>query len=723
MPTVNKEGSNILLEHNLELRDPNGTLKRRDGTGSGEEIFPNRNKARLVKVTLDAEAAEILDKLGLKQPKTLILLAGGGDELDKQLIPSITQLFSRGIARAAIDAQALIIDGGTKSGVMEIMGQGVADRGYKTPLLGVVPAAKVTYPSQPVSDDNKGKAPLDPNHSHFVLVDCDDWGCEVSTRFLLANELNRRGTPVVTIVVNGGTVTQDEVVQSVRHGYPLVVIEGSGRLADTIAEAWKNRSNPPADPLMAEIVADGKISLYPLNGLVKGAERLIIRELGSDQVLQEAWEHFADYDLNAILQQRRFEKVQRSILIIGVFATAVALSKEVFGPNEHSGAAIATGSFWWFIKYLLMASPIVLTILMTAANRFKQGNKWLLLRAGAESIKREIYRYRARAGDYNPLKSQAQANATPGTPVMPAPTPEQVLSQRVEDITRRVMRTEVNTSALKPYDKKKGFPPYMFAAGGGDDGFSLLSPDRYVEVRLADQLRYYKKTSLRLEKQLKFFQYAIFIIGGVGTFLAAINRQVWIALTTAVAGALTTYLGYRQTENSLMKYNQGATDLDNVKAWWLALPADEQAKQVNVDTLVDHTEQVLQTELDGWVQQMQNALAELRKNQERAPEKEEKPGGDQSTPPPATTDPQTAGDQDVSAGDLTTDENTGATEESTTAEGTTEASTSETSTTEETSTTDEATDTESTGNGEAIVDEETDGSEESTDETPPPGGG
>jgi hypothetical protein len=604
------------------------------------------------------------------------------------------------------------------------MGQGVADRGYQTPLLGVVPAGKVTYPSQPVSDDNKGKAPLDSNHSHFVLVDCDDWGCEVVTRFLLAKELNRRGIPIVTIVVNGGTVSQDEVVQSVRHGYPLVVIEDSGRLADTIAEAWKNRSNPPADPLMAEIVADGKISLYPLTGAVKGIERLIIRELGSDQVLQEAWEHFADYDLNAILQQRRFEKVQRSILIIGVLATAVALSKQVFGPNEQSGAAIATGSFWWFVKYLLMAMPIVLTILMTAANRFKQGNKWLLLRAGAESIKREIYRYRARAGDYNPLKTQTQANTTPDTPVVPGPTPEQVLSQRVEDITRRVMRTEVNTSALKPYDKKKGFPPYMFAASGGDDGFSLLSPDRYVEVRLGDQLRYYKKTSLRLEKQLKFFQYAIFIIGGVGTFLAAINRQVWIALTTALAGALTTYLGYRQTENSLTKYNQGATDLDNVKAWWLALPADEQAKPANVDTLVDHTEQVLQTELDGWVQQMQNALADLRKGQEQAPEGEEKVGGDGSTPSPATSDSQTAGDKNVSAGELTTDEKTEATEESTPAEATTtEASTSETETTEETSTTDEATDAESTGSGEATGDDETEGSEETTDETTPPGGG
>jgi hypothetical protein len=176
----------------------------------------------------------------------------------------------------------------------------------------------------------------------------------------------------------------------------------------------------------------------------------------------------------------------------------------------------------------------------------------------------------------------------------------------------------------------------MYAAEGGDDGFSLLSPYRYVEVRLGDQLRYFKKTALKLERQLKLFQYAIFIIGGLGTFLAAINRQVWIALTTAVASALTTYLGYRQTESSLTKYNQAATDLDNVKAWWTALPAGEQAKQENVDTLVRHTEQVLESELDGWVQQMQNALAELRKSQTPAPESEEPKGGKHPDAVPAT---------------------------------------------------------------------------------------
>ena len=38
---------------------------------------------------------------------------------------------------------------------------------------------------------------------------------------------------------------------------------------------------------------------------------------------------------------------------------------------------------------------ITITVLIAAANRFSAGNKWIFLRATAESIKKEIYRYRA----------------------------------------------------------------------------------------------------------------------------------------------------------------------------------------------------------------------------------------------------------------------------------------------------------------------------------------
>jgi hypothetical protein len=94
-----------------------------------------------------------------------------------------------------------------------------------------------------------------------------------------------------------------------------------------------------------------------------------------------------------------------------------------------------------------------------------------------------------------------------------------------------------------------------------DDGFSPMSPDRYVEIRLSEQPRYYRRRALRVHRA--FFvawQIAILGLGGLGTLLAALNQAV--------------------------------------------------------DKLVEHGEKVMESEMAGWVQKMQDALVELRKDDE-----------------------------------------------------------------------------------------------------------
>ena len=377
----------------------------------------------------------------------------------------------------------------------------------------------------------------------------------------------------------------------------MIVIEGSGGLADEIAAAWKARPLLPDDPAMAEIIADGRIEFHLLSNSIEGAERLILRELRGDNVLYQAWEMFADYDLNAMLQQKKFDRMQATILALGVFATTLAVVKQLFAPPDTN---VNYSSPWWWLRHLLIILPIILTVLITAANRFKHGNQWLFLRASAEAIKREIYRYRTRTTYYGGWSPDQ-------------PSPEQQLSRKVQDITQAAMETEANLSILEPYDKTKGFPPYTEAGSEGDDGFSKLMPDRYIEVRLEDQLNYFNRAATRIGRRLRGLQWAIWIIGAVATYLAYIGQQIWIAVTTSIAAALTSFLGYKLSEDKLMKFNQARTGLTNVRSWWNALSPDDQADQENVNTLVEHTEQVLKSELDNWVQLKQNVLAELRK--------------------------------------------------------------------------------------------------------------
>jgi hypothetical protein len=67
----------------------------------------------------------------------------------------------------------------------------------------VAPGGKVTYPGEPPEGSIEDGAPLDPEHSHFVLVESEEWGGETKMMFELASALSN-GIPVVTVLVSCG---------------------------------------------------------------------------------------------------------------------------------------------------------------------------------------------------------------------------------------------------------------------------------------------------------------------------------------------------------------------------------------------------------------------------------------------------------------------------------------------------------------------------------------
>ncbi|KPJ89683.1 MAG: hypothetical protein AMJ53_15550, partial [Gammaproteobacteria bacterium SG8_11] len=154
-----------------------------------------------------------------------------------------------------------------------------------------------------------------------------------------------------------------------------------------------------------------------------------------------------------------------------------------------------------------------------------------------------------------------------------------------------------------------------FSTVSEDDGISFINPEQYIRFRLDDQLAYYKRETVSLEKKLKKCQWGIYIAGGLGTLLAAVEWEIWVAVTIAAAGSITTYMQYKQIEKTLMEYNQSAADLSNIRDWWIALTPLEQSDSGMIDKLVVMTENIFKSENVGWVQQMQDMIEELQEDQ------------------------------------------------------------------------------------------------------------
>ena len=220
--------------------------------------FENKNRAVVITAPGDASAKAIIDGLGIASPRAVILLFGGAGGLDDSRKAHLAALFADGVAPVAAELGALIIDGGTQSGVMAMMGEAVAAHPGACQLLGIAPEGKIAHPELSDATARSDGTLLEPNHSHFVLVESNEWGGETTKMLELARAFN---APTVAILVNGGTIAADEALQSVRNGWPLLVFEGSGRFADELSDAVRDGQSAKSTEV-SEIARSRRVALF-----------------------------------------------------------------------------------------------------------------------------------------------------------------------------------------------------------------------------------------------------------------------------------------------------------------------------------------------------------------------------------------------------------------------------------------------------------------------------
>jgi hypothetical protein len=215
--------------------------------------FASGRTAVALRVDQPSELPAALAALGLQAPRPVVVLVGGAGGLDWADLDRLRPLFESGLLPVVTRLGAAAIDGGTWSGVMRLLGEACSGAGADFPLIGVAAAGTVTLPGgQPPQDD---AAPLDPNHSHFVLVPGEEWGAEADWIARVATSL-ADDEPSVTVVVNGGEIAYSDVERSLDAGRPVLTVAGSGRTADQLAAAVEGG---PADERAVALVKSGLV--------------------------------------------------------------------------------------------------------------------------------------------------------------------------------------------------------------------------------------------------------------------------------------------------------------------------------------------------------------------------------------------------------------------------------------------------------------------------------
>jgi hypothetical protein len=350
----------------------------------------------------------------------------------------------------------------------------------------------------------------------------------------------------------------------------------------------------------------------------------------NQNLLKKAWELFDIYDRTAIATQKRFLNFRIAILVVGVVSTVLVVIKSQYPLNNSDNQVLNILGIG--LNGLVILAPIAVSVLLAASVKLDRGMNWVLLRASAEIIKKQIYLYRV--GFYDRKDA------------------DRFLAKEIQVVGDRLMKTQVNRSGLvidinkskndnllsllfgllnqkilSPIQKSvkatlkwlrekldgKSEKPQNYVK---EDLFSPLTVEQYLEYRLIDQLSWYRRKTVKLDSQWQRLQWSIYVWGGLGTFLAAIKTEIWIAITNAIATAIASFLDFKQLDSTLMCYNQAACNLENLLCWWHALTDEARANPDNIKKLVENTEKVIQSETSSWVEEMREALSELYKENE-----------------------------------------------------------------------------------------------------------
>lgn len=197
-----------------------------------EILFAENRRALAVSVASFEDLDEARVRLNLVQSQPVLILVGGAAGIARQHEIVIEKTIFH-LAGLSEKMQWLVLDGATHAGIIALMGKARASGAHAFALLGV---AVETLVSLPGASSNPAGFPLNPNHTHFLLVPGREWGDESPWIMATAKSI-ACDRPCVTILLNGGEISRMDVEYSIQAGIPVVIVQGTGRLANELASA------------------------------------------------------------------------------------------------------------------------------------------------------------------------------------------------------------------------------------------------------------------------------------------------------------------------------------------------------------------------------------------------------------------------------------------------------------------------------------------------------
>lgn len=298
-------------------------------------------------------------------------------------------------------------------------------------------------------------------------------------------------------------------------------------------------------------------------------------------ILNIAWTRLANLDAISKRRSAGHYRTRRWIAALGVLATLFALLTELYFKDNPSLLGL-------IVKIMFVATPVLASIWAAIATRKYSNGDWLITRAGAEEIQKEIYFYRTI------LQNKASRRS--------------YLEKRLAEIQRQVYRGLNGEFSFEAYNGP--IPPnYHPDDPSSDPGFADLTGEEYFKYRLENQLAWHNREINEYKTERDRLTILILIAGGLGTVFAAWGGplSIWVALTASITAALIGWQELRNIDVIVRNYSKVVMELTILYDHWLNLEPEERTT-AEFYKMVRGCEDVLWAQNTEYIRSMQEAL-------------------------------------------------------------------------------------------------------------------
>lgn len=274
--------------------------------------------------------------------------------------------------------------------------------------------------------------------------------------------------------------------------------------------------------------------------------------------------------------QPRFLWVKVLILTLGVVMTAVAVLWTVPDSDTSTQA-------WKPVTLATLAASD--SALLAWVSRRQRDQRWISLRASAEALQRETFRFRCGAGDYSKRGTE-----------------ESVLARNMSIIEAEQARA---VPGLSGPSTPEHWPPQSTweIAIDEDPLLDALNKRQYIQYRLNNQIDYFARTAGKHDRKVSGATFISLTIASLATVFAA-TRDAQLISSIAILGsaisATAAWLAMDRSEDRSSRMAATAASLRSILLDWEARDSSGSDRQSHLSNAVTRVERALQDENVEW---------------------------------------------------------------------------------------------------------------------------